>query len=78
MSGRLPFDIRLLNCRWYEAKQVQPRFAFGHGLSYTTFQYPNMFSAVSINSDEVIKSRGMRPHEIMEASTGSKYLFVYF
>ena len=25
--------------RWYEAKEVKPMFAFGHGLSYTTFGY---------------------------------------
>jgi beta-glucosidase len=25
--------------RWYEAKQLEPLFAFGHGLSYTTFAY---------------------------------------
>ena len=25
--------------RWYEAKEVKPMFAFGHGLSYTTFEY---------------------------------------
>lgn len=25
--------------RWYEAKGIKPLFAFGHGLSYTTFEY---------------------------------------
>jgi beta-glucosidase len=28
--------------RWYEAKQIKPLFAFGHGLSYTTFEYSNI------------------------------------
>ena len=25
--------------RWYESRQIKPMFAFGHGLSYTTFEY---------------------------------------
>jgi len=25
--------------RWYEAKDIKPLFAFGHGLSYTTFEF---------------------------------------
>ena len=25
--------------RWFDEKKIEPRFAFGHGLSYTTFSY---------------------------------------
>lgn len=25
--------------RWYDARKIKPAFAFGHGLSYTTFEY---------------------------------------
>jgi beta-glucosidase len=28
--------------RYYEKKKVEPLFAFGHGLSYTTFNYTNL------------------------------------
>jgi beta-glucosidase len=28
--------------RWYEAKKIAPLYAFGHGLSYTTFEYRNL------------------------------------
>lgn len=28
--------------RWYTANEVTPAFAFGHGLSYTTFQYEDL------------------------------------
>ena len=28
--------------RWYESKAIKPLFAFGHGLSYTTFVYSNL------------------------------------
>lgn len=28
--------------RWYARSSVKPMFAFGHGLSYTTFQYENL------------------------------------
>lgn len=39
----------LVGYRWYDAKQVAPLFAFGHGLSYTTFSY----TAVSVNGKSV-------------------------
>jgi beta-glucosidase len=28
--------------RWYEDKNIKPLYAFGHGLSYSTFQYANL------------------------------------
>lgn len=27
--------------RWYDTKGIEPQFAFGHGLSYTNFEYSN-------------------------------------
>lgn len=32
----------LIGYRWYEASNVTPLFAFGHGLSYTSFKYREM------------------------------------
>jgi beta-glucosidase len=28
--------------RWYDARRIEPQFAFGHGLSYTTFEYSGL------------------------------------
>jgi beta-glucosidase len=41
------FDIQykegiFVGYRWYEHKNIQPLYAFGHGLSYSTFGYTNL------------------------------------
>jgi beta-glucosidase len=32
----------LVGYRWFDTKQIEPLFAFGHGLSYTKFDYANL------------------------------------
>jgi beta-glucosidase len=32
----------LVGYRWYETKNIEPLFWFGHGLSYTTFSFSNL------------------------------------
>jgi beta-glucosidase len=47
----------LIGYRWYDAYNVTPKFAFGHGLSYTTFQY-SLIAATSTTAAVKITNTG--------------------
>ena len=42
--------------RWYESQDIDPLFAFGHGLTYTTFRYSNLrVTPVVVNGRSEVK-----------------------
>ncbi len=50
--GMVPFDIRYteglkVGYKWFDAENKQPLFAFGHGLSYTTYTYSGLKASAS-------------------------------
>lgn len=39
--------------RWYESREIKPLFAFGHGLSYTTFEYGKAKASALVMKDQL-------------------------
>ncbi|HEY1207474.1 MAG: glycoside hydrolase family 3 C-terminal domain-containing protein [Bryobacteraceae bacterium] len=63
-ENRRPFDIEydeglLVGYKWYDAKDKQPLFPFGYGLSYTTYSYSGLKVSARQVSFEV-KNTGER------------------
>ena len=52
--------------RWYESKKIQPLYAFGHGLSYTKFEY----SKLNV-SPAAIRPDGRVAVEVLVKNVGS-------
>jgi len=65
VNGVVQYTEKLLvGYRWYDNQNIAPLFPFGHGLSYTTFQYSNLQTSGSISSTltvtATIKNTGTR------------------
>ncbi|WP_194762675.1 glycoside hydrolase family 3 C-terminal domain-containing protein [Microbacterium sp. UFMG61] len=43
--------------RWYDARDLDVAFPFGHGLSYTTFEYSDAVASVGPNGDVEVRVR---------------------
>jgi beta-glucosidase len=63
-----PFDIPYteklkVGYKWFDGENKEPLFAFGHGLSYTTFAYSGLHATVaghSVTVSLVVKNTGKR------------------
>ena len=42
--------------RWFESRNIKPLFAFGHGLSYTEFEYSGFKASSSVSADGTLKA----------------------
>lgn len=42
--------------RWFENKDIKPLFAFGHGLSYTKFEYSGFKVSSTVSADGMLKA----------------------
>lgn len=51
-NGTMTYSEGLLvGYRWFDAKNIEPQFPFGFGMSYTTFEYSNL-KLVASNDDK--------------------------
>jgi beta-glucosidase len=64
--------------RWYEQQSIQPLFPFGHGLSYTQFEYANLVVKRGADGADVVftlRNTGLRKGaEVPQVYVGPKSL----
>jgi beta-glucosidase len=56
-NGHVLYGERIfVGYRWYDARQIEPLFPFGYGLSYTTFAYDHLrLSAETLTPDQPLE-----------------------
>jgi len=56
-SGRVLYGEGIfVGYRYYDKKEIEPLFPFGHGLSYTTFEYSDLtLSAAEVSADDELQ-----------------------
>lgn len=55
VDGRVLYSEGLkIGYRWYDAKQIAPLFAFGYGLSYTTFAFDHLEVTSAVESTGIV------------------------
>ncbi|KAK7462212.1 hypothetical protein VKT23_007817 [Stygiomarasmius scandens] len=80
----IPYNEGLLiDYRWFDAKNIAPRFEFGFGLSYTTFKYSNLhistipfYSGSSSDQAAISRWQSHHPTLIQEGSSTAAWLHV--
>ncbi|KAK7036371.1 Fn3-like domain-containing protein [Favolaschia claudopus] len=64
-TPQITYDEGLnIDYRWFDAKNIEPRFEFGFGLSYTTFSYSGLRISKSLfprDADSIVASHGSSP-----------------
>jgi beta-glucosidase len=64
----------LVGYRWYDAKNVQPLFPFGHGLSYTAFSYSNLKISGNVNSTITVNADVKNSGQVPGAEVAQLYI----
>lgn len=52
-----------IDYRWFDSQGIEPRFAFGHGLSYSSFGYSNLQLQETYKADEAAYQKTAEPFE---------------
>jgi beta-glucosidase len=56
----------IVGYRWYDYHKVDPKYPFGHGLSYTTFNYSGMMRIANTVSFNVTNTGSVEGAEVAQ------------